>query len=559
MLKELSVKNFAIIEDINVSFNDNMTVLTGETGAGKSLIIDTISLLLGARADSDMIRYNESKAVVKGVFSHNEYLNEIFTSNQIEIKDTITIYREITDDKRNIIKINDSNVTLNLLKQVSVYLADIHIQNDTYRLFNQDSYLDLVDPKIDNTFNKLVNDYQKKLYTYKESLAKYKKILSGKKESEEKLEFLKYEQDELSSLNLYTDIDKELEEKISRLSNFDKISQNLNLAYQSLNGEFNPLDMIYEASKNLEKISEYDKKYEDFKEKLLDTYYISSEISDEISKDINSLDYDEDELNSYIEALEEINKAKTKYKKSVDELIKYLDDITLEIDMVLNYDELLEENKNIVINNFNELTKIANKLSDYRKKIALNIEKEIISECKDLDLENTTFEIKFNELSFDDPFNDSIFKDNGIDEIDFMISFNKGEPVRSLNKVASGGEMSRIMLAFKSYFSKNNKANLMIFDEIDTGVSGSTAKKIANKMHNISKSKQVLCITHLPQVAAIGDNHLHIYKVLDSGRTKTEIKELTLDERIEEIAMMLSGDRLSQYAILASKELLNIK
>ena len=160
MLKELSVKNFARIEDINVSFNDNMTVLTGETGAGKSLIIDTISLLLGARADSDMIRYNESKAVVKGVFSHNEFLNEIFTSNQIEIKDTITIYREITDDKRNIIKINDSNVTLNLLKQVSVYLADIHIQNDTYRLFNQDSYLDLVDPKIDNTFNKLVNDYQ---------------------------------------------------------------------------------------------------------------------------------------------------------------------------------------------------------------------------------------------------------------------------------------------------------------------------------------------------------------------------------------------------------------
>ena len=288
----------------------------------------------------------------------------------------------------------------------------------------------------------------------------------------------------------------------------------------------------------------------------MDFYYISTDIKDDISKEINSLDYDEDELNIAIERLNKINKAKDKYKKSVNELIKYLEEINIELDMNNNYDELLDNTKKDLKALFDKLKNSSIKLTEYRKKLALDIEKGIVKETNDLDLENTSFKVKFNDVNYDDYLDKSIFSDSGVDKVDFLISFNKGEPEKSLHKVASGGEMSRIMLAFKSYFSKSSITDLMIFDEIDTGVSGVTAKKIAIKMHNISNDKQVLCITHLPQVAAMGKYHKHIYKVLENNRTKTMIEDLTGDKRIEEIAKMLSGDTISIYALNHAKELI---
>ena len=556
MLLELSVKNFAIIEDISLKFNNNMTVLTGETGAGKSLIIDTISLLLGSRADSDMIRYNENKAIVKGVFTHNKLLDDIFKSNNIKILDTITVYREIMDSSRNVIKINDTNVTLQLLKTISNYLADIHIQNDTYKLFNPELYLSFIDPKNDKKFNKIMADYSKALYDYLDKYKTYDKIVLGSKNLENKLEFLEYEKNEIEGLELYPDIDNILEEKINKLSNFDKIKNNLITSYNALNQDNGGLELIYEAAKSLENIQEYDNKFSEYSEKLLDMYYISSDIKDDISKEINSLDYDENELNEAIDKLNKINKAKEKYKKNVLELIKYLEEIKLELDMNNNYDELLKETKNELIKLYNILKDNSIKLTNYRKQLSLEIEKGIIKESAELDLENTNFKIIFNEEKYDDYLNKSIFNEDGVDKIEFMISFNKGEPLKPLYKVASGGEMSRIMLAFKSYFSKNSNADLMIFDEIDTGVSGSTALKIANKMKKISNNMQVLCITHLPQVAAIGDYHKHIYKVEENDRTKTMIEDLEGQNRVMEIAKMLSGDKISLYALEHAKELI---
>ncbi len=559
MIKKLIVKNFVIIEDIELDFNSGMTVITGETGAGKSLIIDTINLLLGERADNDMIRDGATSSTIIGVFSSNDKINKLLEKFNIKILEDITIERIISNSK-NQIKINGEAITLQYLKQISKLLADIHIQNDTIKLFNPDNYLELVDPKLDNKFDNLMNLYVKSLYDYNEAYKIYDKVLTGQKETLERLEFLEYEKDEIERLELYPNIDKELEEEIKKLENFDKISTNLNQAYSSLeSNEFSALDNIYDAAKLIEKISAYDSRYSEFSEKLLDTYYISSEIKDEIAKEIKSLDYDEEELNIKQERLNDINKAKEKYKKSVIELIDYYKKISLDIEMVNNYDELLKEKKNELIKYHNVLKDNANALHEYRLKIASNMEKSIIKECQDLDLSNAIFKINLNIPDISDPFNKNPYLANGIDTCDFLVSFNKGESLKLLHKVASGGEASRIMLAFKSFFASKTDVSLMIFDEIDTGVSGITAKKIADKMYEISKKLQVICITHLPQVAAKGDYHKFIYKEEINDRTYTKVIDLDYDKRVEEIATMLSGDKLSLYAIEHAKELLNNK
>ena len=554
MLLSLCVKDFAIIEDLTVNFNEGMTVLTGETGAGKSLIIDTISLLLGSRADSDMIRYGKKEARVLGKFSNNPKLSEVFKSLGIKESSDIEIERIISDSSKNTVKINGTLVTLNNLKQIAKYLADIHVQNDTFKLFNPDIYLEMLDSLGDNNFNKYMSKYSKSLLEYLDTYKDYEKILKGIKNLEEKLDFLKYEKEELEALELYPNMDKELEEKIAKLSNFDKISQSLSEAYNMLDG--NTLDMLYEASKSLERVSSYDKEYEEYSSKLLDSYYISDEIKGNIRKAIDSLDYDEDELNISIEKMNDLSKVMDKYKKNVDELISYLKEITLSIDMAENYDETLKEHKELVIKAYEKLKKDSIELTNYRKKIAKELASGIVLECMDLDLLNTKFEVLFNDIEYKDPFDKSIFKEDGVDSIDFLISFNKGEPLKPLYKVASGGEASRIMLAFKTFFSNKSNVSLMVFDEIDTGVSGQTASKIADKMHKISENIQVLCITHLPQVASSGDYHKHIYKIEENGRTKTEIKDLSKEERIEEVALMLSGDSLSLYALNHARELI---
>lgn len=560
MLESLSVRNFAIIEDIHIEFKKGMTVLTGETGAGKSLIIDTISLLLGARADNDMIRYGEKKATIIGVFSDiTPSLNELLKRFGIPAEDQLTIQREIQDNGKNTIKLNSVSISLTMLKQISVFLADIHVQNDTFRLFNPESYLSMICPTQDSAYDKLVSAYTIAYSKYLDAYHKYQHIIQGQRESQERLEYMLYEQEELTNLKLEPNLDERLSSEISKLENYDKIYSNLNEAYQNLENSYFSIDSIYEAANHLKKIADLDESYQDSYEESLDCYYILDEIKGKISSQVNELDFDEEELNSKIEQLNSIEKAKTKYKKSVNELIEYLEHITLEIDMVNHYDEVLEEAKKNVILTHQVVKQSAIQLSNYRKKIAGEIEKGILKECADLDLEDTQFKIQFSNGNFEDPMNTSIFLETGIDTIDFMISFNPGEPLKSLSKVASGGEMSRIMLAFKSFFAKSSTLSLMVFDEIDTGVSGATAKKIALKMKSIAQYAQVLCITHLPQVASIGDSHIHIYKEITNQRTTTHYKYLSLEERIEEVAMMLSGDKMSLYALEHAKAMLNEK
>ncbi|MDE7263870.1 MAG: DNA repair protein RecN [Anaeroplasmataceae bacterium] len=560
MLKSLSVKNFAIIEDIHIEFQEGMTVLTGETGAGKSLIIDTISLLLGQRADTDMIRYGQKKATISGVFSYkNSQLDELLERFGISKRNEVVITREIQENGKNSIRINDSAVSLTMLKQISLKLADIHIQNDTFRLLNPDTYLSMISPLDDLIYDKLCTSYTLAYAKYLEGIKRYDHILKGQKESQERLEFMLFEQQELNNLHLESGIDERLSSEISKLENYDKIFTNLNEAYEKLENEYFSIDQIYESASYLKKIADLDPSYQNAYDRFLDCYYTLDEIKGNLSQQIRELDFDQEELNRKVEQLQMIDKAKTKYKKSVEELISYLESITLEIDMVHHFDEVLEQAKKEVIVTYETLKKQALELSSYRKRLASKIEKGILKECFDLDLENTRFEIRFQDILLEDPFQSSVFLETGIDIIDFMISFNPGEPLRPLSKVASGGEMSRIMLAFKSYFAGTSNLSLMVFDEIDTGVSGATAKKIAVKMKEISTINQVLCITHLPQVASIGDQHIHIYKEIVNQRTTTHYKLLTLEERIEEVAMMMTGDKMSLYALEQAKEMIKGK
>ena len=552
MLKELTIKNFAIIEDITIFFDDGMTALTGQTGAGKSLIIDSIGLLLGERADGDMIRYGSKKASIKGVFEvTNDNARTILDQYDIMGKE-ITIYREINDNSKNVIRVNDKNITLNQLKAIGLSLADIHVQHDTFRLINPDTYIDLLDHYGDSRLFEAFNEYQYSLSIYKDSLKKYQEILTKNKNLNDKIDLLKFQYEEIGALDIKANELKTLEEEINKMANYDKIYHNLNQAYEFISN----VDNIYEAYQALNKIKEFDSFYDEASLKLSGFFYEIEDIRGEINNQISNLDFDPEELDLMNQRYNDITNLLKKYKMTDNELLSYYQKIKEEIMLTENYDEYLNEVKEKLISDYHNLIKKGEVLTNLRKKTALKLSSDLIKECTDLDLENMDFEVSFKETISRNDFAKDTFNDNGIDKIDFLITLNKGEPKKPLSKVASGGELSRIMLAFKSIFAKIQRLSLIVFDEIDSGISGVAAAKMAQKIYQISKITQVLCITHLPHVASIADNHIHIYKIESDNRTKTDIKKLSDDDRIKEIAMMISGNKLTPSSLLNAKELL---
>ena len=552
MLKELTIKNFAIIEDITIFFDDGMTALTGQTGAGKSLIIDSIGLLLGERADGDMIRYGSKKASIKGVFEvTNDNARKILDQYDIMGKE-ITIYREINDNSKNVIRVNDKNITLNQLKAIGLSLADIHVQHDTFRLINPDTYIDLLDHYGDSRLFEAFNEYQYSLSIYKDSLKKYQEILTKNTNLNDKIDLLKFQYEEIGALDIKDNELKSLEEEINKMANYDKIYHNLNQAYEFISN----VDNIYEAYQALNKIKEFDSFYDEASLKLSGFFYEIEDIRGEINNQISNLDFDPEELDSMNQRYNDITSLLKKYKMTDNELLSYYQKIKEEIMLTENYDEYVNEVKEKLILDYHNLIKKGEALTELRKKTALKLSSDLIKECIDLDLENMDFEVSFKETINRNDFAKDTFNDNGIDKIDFLITLNKGEPKKPLSKVASGGELSRIMLAFKSIFAKIQRLSLIVFDEIDSGISGVAAAKMAQKIYQISKITQVLCITHLPHVASIADNHIHIYKIESDDRTKTDIKKLSDDDRIKEIAMMISGNKLTPSSLLNAKELL---
>jgi len=556
MLKYLKVSQFAIIENVEVSFEEGLNVLTGETGAGKSLLIDAIGLLLGERASSEIIRTDADYALVTAIFEPlNQKVKETLKAMDIPFEDDeLLISRKIKRSSGNLIKANRETITLSDLRKLTNHLADIHTQHDTKRLFDAQSYLELIDaynPEISN----YKEAYKMALNDYKAHYKKYESLKKDKDSMLEKLDLLKFQSEELHNLDLKEDELSTIEERLNTLQNFDSIFHALKESYALLETS-NATANIYEASKELSQIETYDETYASLKSRTESTYYELDDIRESLSTLLESLDFDPDELETLENRKHTLDTLRRKYNKDIDELIEYHQKINQEIQSFDNYDETLDQRLHEVKTAFKDALKAGKALREMRVKTAFSIQKALKQELEALALKSVQFKIEFND-AYPKTYNDlSDFYENGIDEVEFMLSTNKGESLKPLKKIASGGELSRIMLALKTLLVKKEGLNLMIFDEIDTGVSGYVASQVAKKMQQISKNLQVLAITHLPQVAAKADHHYYIYKEQSDARVKTNVKHLNYDNRVDALAQMISSDQVTEASKQSAKELL---
>ncbi len=550
MLNRLVINNLAIFENIDISFKDGFSVLMGETGAGKSLMIDSLSLLLGARASSELIRQGANKATVKGYFSISRpELNAYLSKINVPINDDeIVIERNISPSK-NVVKINGVNVSLNDLIYISKFIANIHSQFDFEKILNPENYLDIIDGFSADLTNRLKDEYKSLLNEYKQKKKDYEDLLAKKEKINEARDFYEYQYKELKGMQLSPTEEDEISSELALLKNYDKVYSLINESKEIINGTF--MDDFYSLKENISKLSSYQKQYEETYKVLDDHYYALDDLLSSLKKEFRNLDYDPNRLDELETRDSELSALKRKYKKSIPELISYL----AELEKMIGKDSSFEEEIKAKEDECNSLLKDtitkAEELTIIRQRNAKKIEKELTNTLKDL-LLNVRFEILFKEVKKDE----TSLKENGIDDVDFLIETNIGEGLKPLAKVISGGEASRIMLAFKALFIKANKIPTIIFDEIDTGISGETAQAVARKIKEISLSTQVISITHMPQVASLSDHHILISKEVRDGRTFSSIKELTLEEKIRQIAYLISGGKVTEKQLEYAKEMI---
>lgn len=554
MFSSLHVKNFILIDDLTINFKDKMTALTGETGAGKSLILDATKLLLGSRVKTPVVRTNADKAIIEGVFEkYNDEVKNLLIEYGIDDVEELIIKREIHSSGKSVARINGTLVTLSQLETLGNFLLDIHTQNDTKRLFDSRNYFDFIDDLSVKSELAVYKELRKK---YLDAYKKHQDILEQIKNDTKQYEFNKFQYNELKNANLVVGEIEEIENELSYLNNFENISNLLNQIKSRLKHD-NILDGIYDLTNDLNKMAEYDEKYSNYIEKLDSIYYELEDLGHNVTSDLNGLEYDEEKLNDLNERVVYLNSLKKKYHLSIEELIEYQVKLEKQIALVDNYDEYLEESKIELINTFNLLKEKALAISNLRKSNAVKLTKDIIESLNDMLLNNVRFEIEFKTNNIFNEFDYQIFKPNGIDTIDFKISFNKGQKIESLKDVASGGEMSRIMLALKVHLIKNLNLSTIIFDEIDTGISRNAAYSVALKLNELSNNCQVIEITHLPIVASFADQHLFISKTVVDDLTKVEVEELSYEKRVNEIATMLSPTSANTDNVISlAKEML---
>lgn len=549
MLKRLIIHNLAIFENVDVSFQDGFSVLLGETGAGKSLMIDSLSLLLGARASSELIRSGQSKASVTGYFSVDRpELSAYLSKINVPVNDNEIIVERIISANKNVVKINSVTVSLNDLIKISKYLANIHNQFDFEKILNPENYIDIIDGFSFELSNRLKEEYTSLLNQYKVKKEEYNLLLQKKTKLEEARDFYEYQYGELKAANLQPGEEEEISSEISLLRNYDKIYSLIQETNGIINGSF--LDDFYRLSDNLGKLANYQKQYQDAHEKLDERYYEVEDLLNNLKKEFRSLDYDPNRLNDLEQRDSDLSSLQRKYKKSIPELIVYRDELATMLGKNSSFEDSLEEKKEEMLSSLKETISKAKELTLLRTRNAKTIEKELTHSLKDL-LLNVRFQILFKDVKEDE----TALKENGIDDVDFLIETNIGEGLKPLSKVISGGEASRIMLAFKALFIKANRIPTVIFDEIDTGISGETAQAVARKIKEISLTTQVISITHMPQVASLSDHPILISKVVKDGRTYSNVKELSLEEKIRQIAYLISGGKVTEKQLEYAKEM----
>ena len=550
MLLEISIKNFAIIEEISLNFEKGMTVLTGETGAGKSIIIDAMNMMLGSRATTDVIRHGAPKAEIEGLFAveSNRHLTALFEEQGLEWTDELIIRREILQNGRSVSRINGQMVNLSVLKAVGQHLVDIHGQHDQEELMRPQLHITMLDEFGDAAFFQTKAAYRQTFEDYKRLRKQVVELQRNQQENKARIEMLEFQIAEIEAAALEVDEDLRLEQERQRLLNHKMIADTLTNAYTMLDAEeFSSLANVRSAMNDLESIEEYDTSYKELSGQLAETFYALEDITKRLEDVVDGLEFDGNRLMQVESRLDLIHSITRKYGGQVKDVLEYLAQITKEYSLLtgsdLSSEELEKELKHLEKN----LVSLAQDLSDQRHALAQALENEIQQELADLYMDKARFQVRFSKAKFNR---------EGNETVEFYISTNPGEDFKPLVKVASGGELSRLMLAIKSAFSRKEGKTSIVFDEVDTGVSGRVAQAIAAKIHKIGQNGQVLAISHLPQVIAAADYQFYIEKISDAHSTVSTVRLLNREERIEEIAKMLAGEDLTEAARQQAEQLL---
>ena len=553
MLQTLSIKQFAIIDELEIHFSDGLTVLSGETGSGKSIIIDAIGQLIGMRASSDYVRHGEKKAIIEGIFDIDENKDVIHILHNLDIEideDFLLVKREIFSTGKSICRLNNQIVTLQDLRKVMQELLDIHGQHETQTLLKQKYHLKLLDDYAEDKYLSTKEKYQNVFNQYKSKTKELEELESADQALLQRLDLMKFQYEELEEASLKEGEIEQLEVDIRRIQNSEKLSMALNNAHVTLTDEHAITDRLYELSNHLESIDDIlPDKFSKLKEDIDQFYYTLEDAKHELYDEMSNTEFDEQMLNELESRMNLLNNLKRKYGKDIYELITYKDKLQNEIAKIENYEESTSQLREEISQLYNEVMSKGKVLSRERRSVARTLRDHIVSEIQNLQMKDANLEISFQLL--DKPTID------GIEFVEFLISPNKGEPLKSLNKIASGGELSRIMLALKSIFVQSRGQTAILFDEVDSGVSGQAAQKMAEKMRDIAEYIQVICISHLPQVASMSDHHLLISKASNDDRTTTQVKELENDDKIDEIARMISGASVTKLTKENAKEMIS--
>ncbi|MCE5414674.1 DNA repair protein RecN [Staphylococcus pseudintermedius] len=552
MLQSLSIKQFAIIDTLDIQFSDGLTVLSGETGAGKSIIIDAIGQLIGMRASSEFVRHGEKKAIIEGIFDIDDAKDAIRQLETLGIdinEDFLIVKREIFSSGKSICRINNQTVTLQDLRQVMQSLLDIHGQHETQSLLKQKYHVELLDRYADGEYIEELQQYAQSYEQHQEKIKELEALESADQALLQRLDLMKFQYDELKEAQLKEGEIEQLEIDIKRIQNSENLSLALNAAYVTLTDEHAITDRLYTLSSELQNVNQIlPETFEKLKEEVDQFYYTLEDAKHQIYEEINQTEFDEQYLNELESRMNLLNNLKRKYGKDISDLMIYQEKIADEINKIENYEESTSKLREEIQQLSQQVQENGEKLTKARRIVARQLRDRIVNEIQYLQMKDANLEISFKP--YETPQKD------GLERIEFLISPNKGEPLKSLNKIASGGELSRIMLALKSIFVRAHGQTAILFDEVDSGVSGQAAQKMAEKMKDIASVIQVICISHLPQVASMSDHHLYISKHEKDDRTTTTVRELTGDARIDEIARMISGATVTELTRQNAKEMI---
>lgn len=537
MISYISIKNFAVIENTEVDFHEGLNVITGETGAGKSIVIEAVSLALGSRADTAYVRSGCEKAVIQLAASADG--------------EDVVITREISAAGKNLCKVNGEIVTLAQLSALCKRIADVHGQYDHQSLLNPENHIRLLDSYNSKNIFPLREETSLNFVDYIEAKNKLNSIISNYEENLRKRDFMRFELDEIKKAKLLINEDSELAGEIALLQNSEKIYQNLSLAYEiAYEGSPSALDGLKKALDLILDVSEFSPGISAASDGFSDVYYKLDDLCREIRGFRDKISFSQEELDNALTRLDRIDSLKRKYGGTIEKVLKYAETLEEQLSYIENIDESKEALTKELAKREEKLKKSSEKLSKLRKESAKELEWKILSELRELNFNDSSLSIDFST--------ESVYSANGIDRLEFLISTNKGEPLKPLAKIISGGEMSRIMLAFKKIIADYDEISTMIFDEIDSGISGVAASVVGRKLRQIAENHQIICITHLPQIAAFGEHNYKIEKDSGESMTYTTVTKLDENEKVIEIARLLGGLNVTSKTLASARELVEL-